>query len=345
MADEPNQEQAAAAAPQGPEEQTTPPDALEKTNEELAESASAGTADANTGGAAAPDGKPPKKLSAFKRLRKRLNVYLLLFMLVAVIGIAIAVVTYLNSKKEPEIPALTNKTLDAETLKQLANSDATVGDTGQTLTIQGNAIIAGQMLVRGNLNVAGTIQLGGQFSVPDIVVAGTANLAKTQIESLQVANTIISQGKVTLQNELEVAGATAFNGAVTIGELTVNKLVMGGNGQLEIPNHINFSGASPGRVINAGVLGAGGSGSVAGSDTTGTININTGDNPTAGCFVRIRFNIPYQNTPHVIISPFNAAAAQTEYYVTRSTTEFSVCTLNTPPANQVFGFDYMVTGL
>jgi cytoskeletal protein CcmA (bactofilin family) len=213
------------------------------------------------------------------------------------------------------------------------------------LTIQGNAIVSGQMLVRGNLNVAGTIQLGGEFSVPDLIVSDTANLASTQIASLQVAQTSVFQGEVTLQDDLNVAGTTSFNGTVTVADLVVAKLTMSGNGQLEIPNHINFSGASPGRVINAGVLGAGGTGSVNGSDTTGTVNLNTGDNPTAGCFVRIRFNIPYENTPNVIISPINPGAAQTDYYVTVSNAEFSICTLNKPPNNQVFAFSYFVTGL
>jgi cytoskeletal protein CcmA (bactofilin family) len=344
MADEPKPDQQAAAPDQSKPEETVSPDALGKTNEELGQTAEPAPS-ADAGAAKPPDGKPPKKINPIKKFLKKFNLYLLLFGLVVALGVAVAVVSYLNSKKQPEVPSLTNKTLDADTLKQLANSDATVGDTGQTLTVQGNEIVTGQMLVRGNLNVAGTIQLGGDFSVPSLTVSSKANLTDTQIDTLQVAKTVTVQGKVTLQNELNVAGTSEFNGDLTVAHLIVNKLTMGGNGQLEIPNHINFTGASPGRVITAGVLGAGGTGSVAGSDTTGSINLNTGDNPTAGCFVKIKFNIPYQNTPHVIISPVNAGAAQTEYYVTKTTTEFSVCTINTPPANQVFAFDYFVTGL
>jgi len=350
MADEQKPDQAATPEPESEEqEQTTPPDALEKTNEQLeAETGSDPAKDGDSTGGSDEDGdkdKPAKKLSPLKKFLKRFNIYLLMFLLVVVIGVAVAVVAYFNSRKEPTIPSLTNQTLDVETLRQLANADATVGDTGQTLTIQGNTVVGGQMLVRGNLNVAGTIQLGGEFSVPDLIVSDTANLANTQIASLQVAQDSVFQGEVTLQDDLNVAGATSFNGTVTVANLVVAKLTMSGNGQLEIPNHINFTGASPGRVINAGVLGAGGTGSVNGSDTTGTVNLNTGDNPTAGCFVRIRFNIPYQNTPNVIISPINAGAAQTQYYATVSTTEFSICTLNTPPNNQVFAFSYFVTGL
>jgi len=347
MADEqkPDQANAAEGAKSG-EESTPPPDALGKTNDEV--DADAGDAPNPTSSAnltAKSDDKPAKKLSPLKKFLKRFNLYLLLFGLVLVLGAAVAVVAYLNSKKQPEVPSLTSTTLDADTLKQLANSDATVGDSGQTLTVQGNAIFSGQVLVRGNLNVAGTIQLGGEFSVPDLTVSDTANLANAQINTLQVAQASTFQGEVTLQNDLNVAGTSSFNGTVTVAHLVVAKLSMSGNGQLEIPNHINFTGASPGRVISAGVLGAGGTGSVNGSDTTGTVNLNTGDNPVAGCFVKITFNIPYENTPNVIISPIDEGAAQTTYYATRTTSSFSICTLTTPPSNKVFAFSYIVTGL
>ena len=343
MADEQKPDQAAGAAPESPT-QTAPPDALEKTNEELGTAAASETA-TNADGTAAADGKPAKKPSAFKAFLKRFNLYLLLFLLVVVIGAAVAVVGYLNGKKQPEAPNLNNQTLDADTLKQLVNSDATVGDTGQTLTVQGNAIFSGQVLVRSNLNVAGTIQLGGEFTVPSLTVSSTANLLDTQIDTLQVAKTSTLQGAVTLQNDLNVAGDASFNGSVTIGQLTVSKLIMSGNGQLEIPNHIAFTGASPSRSSTAAVIGSGGTTSINGSDVAGTININTGSGPVAGCFVAITFIRPFASTPRVIVSPVGSAAGQLQYYVDRSTTGFSLCTNNAAAANQTFAFDYFVTGL
>lgn len=318
-------------------EQTAPQDALEKTNEELGQEAASETP------APANGTPPPKKVSGLKKFLRRFNVYLLLFLLVVVIAVIVSVVAYLNSKKAPKTPQVATQTLTQDALKQLANSDATVGDSGQTLTVQGNAVFTGQVLVRSNLNVAGTIQLGGDFSVPRITVSDTANLANTQINSLQVANGSTFQGLVTLQNGLNVAGATAFSGPVTAGQITVTKLIMSGNSSLEVPNHIAFTGASPGRQIIPATLGVGGSASVNGSDTTGTININTGSSPQPGCFVNITFNRPFASTPHVLISPVNAGAAQTQYYVTRTTTTMSLCTANAAPGNQVFAFDYFIT--
>jgi cytoskeletal protein CcmA (bactofilin family) len=316
--------------------QAAPEDALSKTNEQLAAEAPAGAAEEAQ--------EPVKKLTGFKALLKKINLYLLLFLLVVVIGSAVSIVSYLNGKKTTPTPDLATQTLTAETLKQLANSDATVGDSGQTLTVQGNAIFSGQVLVRSDLNVAGTIKLGGELNIPQLTVSGKSNLQDVQANSLQVANASTFQGAVTVQRDLNVGGSASFSGPITAGQLTVTRLIMSGNAALQIPNHISFPGASPGRAFNGGILGAGGSASVNGSDTTGTLNVNTGSGTSAGCFITITFTRPFSATPHVIISPVGSGAGQMQYYVNRTTTSFSVCTANAAPANQVFAFDYFVTG-
>ena len=330
-------ESASGAAPAP--EQSVPKDALERTNEDLGAEAPAST----PADAVGPDGKPPKKPSAIKQFFKRFNVYLLLFVLVVVIAGIVTTVGYLNGKKTPKAPSIANQTLDQDTLKQLANSDATVGDTGQTLTVQGNAIFSGQVLIRSNLNVAGTIQLGSAFTVPQLTVSNTANLASTQISTLQVAQDATLQGTVTVQNSLNVGGAASFSGPVTAGQITVTRLIMSGNATLEVPNHLGFPGASPSRSINQGVLGVGGSASVNGSDTTGTVNVNSGSSPTTGCFITITFNKAFTGSPHVLITPVGAAAGQNQFYVNRSNTSFSICQAAPAPANQVFAYDYFVT--
>ncbi|HSX05584.1 MAG TPA: hypothetical protein VLF69_03905 [Candidatus Saccharimonadales bacterium] len=319
-----------------PAGQSVPQDALEKTNEELGVQTQASTA-------APASTKPAKKPNALKQFFKRFNVYLLLFVLVVVVAAAVATVSYLNSKKTPKSPTINTQTLTQDTLKQLANSDATVGDTGQTLTVQGNAIFSGQVLIRSNLNVAGTIQLGSAFSVPELTVSNTANLASTQVNSLQVATGSTFQGIATFQNGMNVAGASSFTGPITANQITVTRLIMSGNSSLEVPNHVAFTGASPGRTVNQGVLGVGGTASINGSDTAGTVNISTGSSPQIGCFTTVTFAKPFASNPHVIISPVGSGAGQTQYYVNRTTTTFSICTANAAPANQVFAFDYFIT--
>lgn len=317
-----------------------PADALSRTPEDLEEEA--GKASDEIDAASSAEEANAKKLSPLKRVLRKVNVYLLLFILIAVIGGAVALVTYINSQKAPDTPDVASQQLSADALKQLANTDATVGNSSQTLTIQGNAIITGQTLTRGNLNVAGNLQTGGSIQGPSLTISGATNLGATQINSLQIATTLAVQGATTL-GDLNVAGTSSFNGAMTASQITVTHLILSGNASLQVPNHIAFTGPSPTRTVNNAVLGNGGTMSVNGSDTAGTININTGNNTVAGCFARIIFQQTFTNQPHVIVSPIGSAAGQTQYYVDRNTSGFSICTANAAPPNQTFGFDYFVT--
>ncbi|HWT40158.1 MAG TPA: hypothetical protein VN081_02700 [Dongiaceae bacterium] len=320
--------------------QEAPADALSKTPDELEEEAAeeaAAKIDTDSAQETAD-----KKLSPLRRLFKRVNIYLLIFILLLVVAGAIAIVNYLNSQKAPTQPNLATQTLSQDSLKQLANTDASVGNTSQTLTIQGNAIINGQTLTRGALNVAGNFQTGGSVTAPNLTISGTANLGSTQVNSLQVAQNTAIQGTTTVR-DLNVSGASSFSGAMTASQITVARLILSGNATLEIPNHLSFTGSSPSRSINSSVLGSGGTASINGSDTTGTLTINTGNNPTAGCFAQITFQQVYTNQPHVIVTPIGGPAGLLQFYVNRSSTSFSICSNNAATANQTFAFDYFIT--
>lgn len=342
---EPEKKDSESAESQAPNDQgQAPADALSRTPDELEEQ-KAEEAAANPEKNADADKAGEKKMSPIKKIFRKVNLYFLIFMLLVIIGAIIAVVNYLNSQKAPEAANFANQQLTQEALKQLANSDATVGGSAQTLTIQGNAIISGQTLMRGNLNVAGTLQTGGAIQGPDLTISGTSNLGTAQINSLQVAQNTAIQGSTTLR-DLSVSGATSFSGPVTASQITVSRLILSGSGTLQLPNHLSFTGPSPGRsFIGAGILGAGGSASVNGSDTSGSINLSSGNNPNgSGCIVRVNFQQAFSSQPRVIISPINSAAGSMEYYVERNNSGFSVCTANTPAANKSFAFDYFVAG-
>ncbi len=320
--------------------QTAPADALEKTNEELTAEGVDATGSLE---AAATEGSA-KKVNPLKAFWHKVDVYLLGFILIMVVVAATSAVSFLNSKKAPDTPEVATQQLTTDALKQLANSDATVGNAAQTLTVQGNAVFTGQLLVQKDLDVAGRIRLGGDLQAATLTVAGKTNLADTQINSLQVAQNAIMQGTTTLST-VNVSGASNFSGPMGASQITVTRLIMSGNAVLQVPNHIAFTGAPAQRAsINTGVLGNGGTASVNGSDTVGTVNINSGNNPTAGCFISVNFAQAFASPPNVIISPVGLAAGQTQYYVTRTNTGFSVCTANPAPANQVFGFSYFVAG-
>jgi len=289
-----------------------------------------------------PDEIAQKKLSPIRRFFRVVNVYLLVFILLVVVAVAVMVVAWINAENKKPI-TIADGNLTQDQLKGLANSDATIGNSAQTLTIQGNAIINGETLMRRNLAIAGDIQVGGTFKIQNMTVAGLSNLGSAQINSLQVASSTVLQGTTTADS-LTVNGAADFNGSVRIGNLTVSKITLSGNGVLEIPNHTSFTGATPSRTINTAALGNGGSISLSGSDAAGSINISTGNNTNAGCFATITFNQRYANIPHVVVSPISAAASSLQYYVTRTNNNFQICTANAAPTYSTFGFDYFVTG-
>lgn len=316
-----------------------PSDALSRTPDDLEEEQKNSEIAADK----TADTPAEKKMSPLKRFIKRVNIYFLLFMLILVIAGIVMVVMYLNSQKTPVVPNVASQELTEEALRQLANTDATVGNTSQTLNIQGNAVIDGQSLMRGDLNIAGNLQTGGSIQGPSLTISGSSNLAEAQINNLQVASNVAIQGDTTMRN-LSVAGTSTFGGAVTASQLTVSQLTISGNGVLQVPNHLSFTGPTPSRSIMSAGLGGGGTASINGSDTSGTVNINTGNNPQAGCMVRIGFNRAFGGQPRVLISPVGAAAGRTSYYVDRDGSGFSICASTPAPANSAMAFDYFVTG-
>lgn len=324
--------------PAGAEANPPPKDALGKTNEELNATDTTGAMSPDMN-AAPKEGTPAKKPNALKKLLKHVNIYLFLFIFILIVGAVIVFIGYLNSKKAPITPAVGSQTLSQSELKQLANSNATVGGSGQTITIQGNTVFSGQVLVRSNLNVAGTIQLGGNLSVASINVSTTSNLSKAQANSLQVTGATVFQGLVTIQNGLNATGSTSINNA-TIGTVTATKVIMSGNAQLQIPNHIGFSGSA-----TPGISGQNGaSASIVGSDTSGTVTINTGG-AGSGCLANLSFAHAYFNSkPNVIISLVSSSPVNIEYYAgSLSTSGFSFCSANAPPSNTQIAFSYFIT--
>ncbi len=318
--------------------------ALEKPPEEL--NALESLSDTDDTVHAAPDEaqkKPTKKPEDKKGFRKILgffNVYLLIFLLLVVVTGIVFIVSYINSQKEPQQPTTALQNLTQEQLSEIANGDAKVGDPRYVLNIQSDAVFAGNALVKGDLNVAGSVQLGQGLTIPTLTVSGASNLAQVQANTLQVATTSVFQGAVTLQNDLTGRSAN-FGGSLTASTINTGSLTLAGNGSLTLNNHIKTSGPTPSRSQGSAV-GSGGSSSVSGSDIAGTLNVNTGGSTAPGCFATITFRQSFSSTPRVIVSPVGSAAGQTQLYVNRSTTNFSICTANAAPSGRSFAFDYFV---
>lgn len=292
--------------------------------------------------AAAAPGSPTPKAPRGLRLRgllRHTNIYLLGFVLLIIIAIAIFVIAILHSKTKTVNP-VSSQNLSQSSLSQLANSDETVGSSTQVLTIQSNAVFDDQVLVRSDLQVAGKLEVGGSLSLSGIAVSGTSVFAAVQVNNgLSVAGDTALQGQLTIQKNLNVNGNGTFSGALSATQITASTLQL--NGELVLTHHISAGGVTPSRSSGSN-LGDGGTTSISGSDTAGSISINTGSNPSAGCYINVTFASPYNATPHVVITPIGSAAGGLGYYVNRSNTSFSVCSTTAAGSNQTFGFDYFI---
>ncbi|HSW79398.1 MAG TPA: polymer-forming cytoskeletal protein [Candidatus Saccharimonadales bacterium] len=288
------------------------------------------------------DKKSKKKGGKFgpKAILGKFNIYLLIFLIIMAIIIAGSVFLYLQANKQTTKSQSKAPTQDlsASALQQLASQGTTIGDAKHVLNIESNSVFQGTVLVRGNLQVAGTVQIGSTLALTGLTVSGQTSLGTLQSKDLTVGGKAAIQGQLTAAS-LSIAGGGSFNGAVTAPVLVTNSLSL--NGNLAISHHIDTGGGVPGSSRGS-ALGSAGTATLSGSDTAGSISIHTGNNPAAGCFITVSFNNTFGNTPHVVISPVGQGAATLQYYVNRSSSEFSICTANAPSSSATFGFDYVV---
>lgn len=270
----------------------------------------------------------------------KFNLYIIFFVFILVIAGSILTVAYFQSKKATTSSTLQTQALTADALKKVASSDATVGSNQQILNVQSSAVFAGKVLIREDLEVAGNLRIGGTVALTNITVSGTTQLGQAQInKDLSVAGDTGIQGSLTIAKSLQVNGGATFSGPISAPQITTSNLQL--NSDLILTKHIIAGGPTPTRS-NGSALGSGGSSSVNGSDTAGSVAVNIGSGAGAGCFITINFSSKYNSTPHVLITPIGSDAGTIDYYVIRSSSSFSICDSTAPPAGSSFGFDYFV---
>lgn len=283
----------------------------------------------------------PVKPSVLKRLWQRFNIYLLLFILIILLACGASVFFFFKNKNETKKSEelIQSQSLSTDALKQLANTSVTVGNNKQVLNVASNAIFAGSILVRSDVEVAGTIKVGGDVQVPNLTVTGTSRFSQLQADSLAISSAATVQGVLTAKKGINVSGSSNFDGALSANQISTNSLQL--NGNLVVTNHIVAGGPVP-NIAKGNAVGSGGTASLSGSDTTGSITINTGSGTGAGCLATVTFARKFTGVPHVNVTPVGSGAADLNYYINRSTGDFSVCTTNPAPVGQTFGFDYIV---
>ena len=290
-----------------------------------------------TNGKHTESAKPP----LLKRLWQKFNIYLLLFILLILIAIGIAVAFFIKNKSDTQAnkDVINSQNLSAQALKQLSNTSVNVGNSNQVLNVDSNAVFSNSVLVRSDLEVAGDIKIGGSLQLPGITVSGSSRFSQLSANDLAVDGTATVQGVFVAKKGLNVTGNSTIAGTLTASQVATSSLQL--NGDLILTHHITAGGPIPG-VGRGSALGNGGTTSVSGSDTSGTITINTGSFTAAGCFSTINFTSAFKNTPHVVVTPIGSNAAGLQFYVNRSTTSFSICTASPAPTGVTFGFDYIV---
>lgn len=329
----PTPEVAAPAAPSSP----PPAGGEEDSLDSLAASATPAAPAAGPSGVGEPQqGPEPGKGGG---LKSTFNIYFIVFIVVVVI--AIGVIFYAVSSANKTAKTNTNKaqSLTSQQISALKGNTTLVGDSKSTLDVQSNSVFEGEILARSDLSVAGSLKVGGNLSLSNLSVSGTGTFGGLSVSgtSTFTGNTAV-QGALSVQKGLTVSGTASFGG-LSVGQLSVTTLQL--TGDLSVNRHIATSGGNPSRSPGT-ALGGGGTVSVSGSDTAGTVTINTGNNPPAGIFATVTFTQHFSSTPHVIITPVGSAAAGIDYYVNRDTSGFSIGTATAPPAGSSFAFDYFV---
>ncbi len=268
----------------------------------------------------------PLKQRPLDRLRHKLSeqwsIYVPVFV-VLVLALIIGAVLIYRHQNNTNKTNLNQQTLSASQLNSLASANNTIGNSNQVLTVQSSAIFSGQVLVRGQLQVAGQLQISQLAVNKNLSIAGNGSI----------------QGTLTVQNSLTVNGGGTFAGPLSTPQLTASSLQL--NGDLTLAHHLLTNGSIPGHSSGSAV-GSGGTTSVNGSDTAGTITINTGGGSVAGCYITVNFSTAFGSTPHVLLTPVGASSAGLSYYVNRTNTNFSVCSTSTPQSANTYVFDYFV---
>jgi len=273
-------------------------------------------------------------------LLQRINIYLLIFGLVVLVGIAVTVIAFIKTPSNTNTNSIKAQNLSASQLQLLASGSTTIGASDQVLNIVPNTIFSGQVLIRKDLDVAGNINVSQAVNLGSVTVTGVANIGQIQAGKLSVSGNAAIAGQVAINNTLAVSGASSFGGTVTADQLTVQSLDL--SGDLTISRHIVVTGASPSASPGSSALGNGGTVSISGTDTAGSVIINTGSTPAAGCFMTITFSHSFSASPSIVITPVGSAAAGLAYYITRTASNFSICSNSAAPASISFGFDYIV---
>jgi hypothetical protein len=264
-------------------------------------------------------------------------------------GLILAGYAYFTKSNTPTVKAPKLSQLDPAELEKLATffNGNTPGTPAEVLTISSSSLFKNRVGISSDLKVVGGVQVSGPTAVGDLTVDKTSTLGVTNIRGqLTVAGPITVQSPALLSAGASVTGNVTASGNGTFGGSlsagTINTTNLAVTGVFNLANHLSVTGQAP-AVRAEAAAGSGASASIDGSDTSGTVVINS--KPGAGDpgeLATITFHAAFAKSPHVIISPSSPAASTIQYYVIKSGGFFAIGISGGGAANRTYTFDYWV---
>lgn len=209
----------------------------------------------------------------------------------------------------------------------------TIGKIDQFLNVNADATFNGPVRINQNLVVNGTI------TTKDGVVLGQSGTAG--------ANAPASLGQnveaLNVRGNLTVGGSGSFGTGLTSNNITA---VRANITNLILSGHFVTGGPKPKVVRDTAALG--GTINASGNDSSGSITIRTGavgqsgTTGYAGTLANITFATPYGAIPHISLTPVGPEAASLQYFISRSTDNFTIQSANPTTTNTSYTFDYIV---
>ncbi len=282
-------------------------------------------------------------ITKLKSLVAKLNVYFLLFIMLVIVALMILFIVY-NSSTQQDQARLETQELTQDSIDELVGSDAVVGDPKQLLTVESDSVFNGQVLIRDGLDVAGPIKVGGSLSLPGITVSGQSAFDEVTVNRLSIAGDAQIQGQLSVQQGLSVSGPVTFSGTLSAANFSIQTLTVEQDARFN--RHIDAAGPTPG-VARGGAVGSGGTVTISGTDTAGTVGVNVGGGAGAGNLATITFANAFSGNPHVVITPVapqgsSLVDGDRQFYISsRSSTSFTIAVSDSLPSGSI-SFDYIV---
>lgn len=251
----------------------------------------------------------------------------------------------------PQVSALDQKDLEKLGTFFGATGNGASGGSAQVLTISSSALFSKRVAINNDLKVTGGISSAGPTNLGDLTVDKTSTLGVTNIRAaLNVAGPLILQspailnGGATAKGDLSASGNGTFGGSLSAGIINAQNLAVTGN--LSLNGHLIITGQRP-TVSLASESGSGASANIDGSDSAGTVSLNTGNVPTSttaggGLLINVTFRTAYGRVPRVLLTPVGQSTGGLPYYVQRTATGFTIGASSAIRSNTGYAFDYWV---